>query len=79
MTALALSLAYLGSLAFAAWLLWLRRSTIGRAHHEVLAGALNRIAKLEARADPGELDKRIEALERRAESANLGRAFGGGR
>lgn len=81
MTAFALSLAYIGTLVFVAWLYHARTIERGRRWRSESLAAVDRrvmelervVAQVEARADPADLLKRIQALE----TANTRRAFGG--
>lgn len=79
MTSLALALAYLGTLAFIGWLLWLRgvSGALERRVNAALEAQLTRIKAVESRADPGDLDKRLTVLEHLADTSKLARSFGG--
>lgn len=68
-----LALAYLGTLAFAAFCLWLRRSTVGAQHAAALAEVRAALAVKDAT-----LAERIRALELKQEAAEIGRGLRGG-
>jgi len=73
LTALALAFALWGLLGFVAFMAWLARSHLGEHHEAQLAAVRERVSAVEARADPADLLKRIQALE----AINTKRAFGG--
>lgn len=81
MIAPSLAAAFLGCLAFAGWLLWLRRTDVRKAHRAEMDALRAEVTALrdEARAEVARLGPAILAIDARVDALTAGKAFGGGR
>jgi HAMP domain-containing protein len=76
-----LAAAFLGCLAFVAWLLWLRRTDVRKAYRTEMDALRAQVTALrdEARSEVARLGPAILAIDARVDALTASKAFGGGR